>query len=69
VAEAQAQTARFDNTNPSPNNLIGAEAATQLLGGINWRAFGRGMLRGAIAFGLTEGAPDFSALMSYSYSF
>lgn len=69
VTEAQIQTARFDNNNPSPNNLIGAEAATQILGGINWRAFGRGMLRGAIAFGLTEGAPDFSVYMSYAYTF
>ena len=69
VAEVQSQTARFDNTNPSPNNLIGAEGATSILGGINWRAFGRGMLRGAVSFGLTEGAPDFSVLMSYAYSF
>lgn len=69
IAELQSQTARFDNNNPSPNNLIGAEAATQILGGINWRAFGRGMLRGAVAFGLTEGAPDFSVLMSYAYTF
>jgi hypothetical protein len=69
VAEVQSQTARFDNPNPSPNNLIGAEAATEILGGINWRAFGRGMFRGAVAFGLTEGAPDFSALLSYAYSF
>jgi hypothetical protein len=69
VGEIQSQTARFDNDNPSPNNLIGAESATQILGGINWRAFGRGMLRGAVAFGLTEGAPDFSVLMSYAYTF
>jgi hypothetical protein len=69
VAELQTQTARFDNTNPSPNNLIGAEAATEILGGINWRAFGRGMFRGAVSFGLTEGAPDFSVLMSYAYTF
>ena len=69
VAEVQTQTARFDNTNPPPNNLVGAEAATSILGGINWRAFGRGMLRADISFGLTEGAPDFTALMSYAYTF
>ena len=69
VAEAQVQTARFDNNNPGPNNLIGAETATQILGGINWRAFGHGMLRGAVAFGLTEGSPDFSTLVSYAYTF
>ena len=69
VAEAQMQTARFDNPNNGSNDAIGAEAATQILGGVNWRAFGRGMLRGAVAFGLTEGAPDFSVLMSYAYTF
>jgi hypothetical protein len=67
VGEAQVATARFDN--PSPNSAVGAEAATQILGGINWRAFGRGMFRGAVAFGLTEGAPDFSVLASYAYTF
>ena len=69
VAEVQSQTARFDNNNPSPNNLIGAEAATSLLGGINWRAFGRGMLRGEVSVGITEGAPDYTALLSYAYTF
>lgn len=69
VGEVVSQTARFDNPNPSPNNLIGAEAATQISGGVNWRAFGRGMLRGNVAFGLTEGAPDFTVLMSYAYTF
>ena len=69
VAEALAQTSRFDNNNPGPNNLIGAETATQVLGGINWRAFGRGMFRGAVTIGVTEGSPDFSALVSYAYTF
>jgi len=69
VTEAQVQTARFDNNNPGPNNLIGAETATSVLGGFDWRAFGRGMFRGAVSFGLTEGAPDFSALLSYAYTF
>ena len=67
VAEAQVATARFDN--PDPSNKVGAEAATQILGGVNWRAFGRGMLRGAIAFGLTDGAPNASVLASYAYTF
>ena len=69
VAEAEMQTPRFDNVNPSPDNLIGAETAASILGGINWRAFGRGMFRGAVAFGLSEGSPDFSALLSYAYTF
>lgn len=67
VGEAQVATARFDST--SPSSVVGSDAATQILGGINWRAFGRGMFRGAIAFGLTDGAPDFSVLASYAYTF
>ena len=69
VAEANFQTARFDNKNPSPDNLIGAETASSVLGGVNWRAFDHGMFRGAVSFGLSEGAPDFSALVSYAYTF
>ena len=69
VTELVSQTARFDNTNPSPYSSIGADTATQLLGGVNWRAFDRSMFRGSIAFGLTDGAPDFSALVSYAYTF
>jgi hypothetical protein len=69
VAEAQLETARFDNMNPNPNNQLGAETSTQVLGGINWRAFGRGMFRGAVSFGLAEGAPDFRAVLSYAYTF
>ena len=69
VTELVTQTARFDKTNPSPYSSIGAATATQILGGVNWRAFDRSMFRGALAFGLTDGAPDLSALVSYVYSF
>jgi hypothetical protein len=69
VAEVQSQSARFDKTNPSPYTSIGTDSATQVLGGVNWRAFDRSMFRGAVAFGLTDGAPDFSALVSYVYTF
>jgi len=69
VTEVTSQTARFDKTNPSPYTSIGTDTATQVLGGVNWRAFDRSMFRGSIAFGLTDGAPDFSALVSYVYSF
>jgi hypothetical protein len=69
VTEVQSQSARFDKTNPSPYNAIGTDSATQVLGGVNWRAFDRSMFRGAVAFGLTDGAPDFSALVSYVYTF
>ena len=69
VTEVTSQTARFDKTNPSPYTSIGTDTATQVLGGVNWRAFDRSMFRASIAFGLTDGAPDFSALASYVYSF
>lgn len=59
VAEAQVETERFD----------GQDSITQVLGGVNWRAFGRGMLRGAVTVGLTDGAPDYRALVSYAYTF
>jgi hypothetical protein len=59
VGELQVETDRFE----------GVDASTQLLVGINWRAFGRGMLRGAIAGGLTDGAPNYRVLLSYAYTF
>ena len=59
VAEAQVETERFD----------GQDSSTQVLGGVNWRAFGRGMLRGAVAVGLTDGAPDYRALVGFAYTF
>ena len=59
VAEGQIETSRFDET----------ESSTQLLGGVNWKAFGRGMLRGAIAVGLTDGAPNYQILVGYAYTF
>ncbi len=69
VTEVVSQTARFDKTNPSPYRAIGTNTATQVLGGVNWRAFDRSMFRASIGFGLTDGAPDFSTLVSYVYSF
>ena len=59
VGEAQYESARFE----------GADAATQVLAGVNWTAFRRGTFRGAVAAGLTDGAPDFRALVGYAYSF
>jgi len=59
VAEAKIETERFDNQ----------DSIVQLLGGVNWHAFGRGMLRGAIAAGLTDAAPNFTFLASYAYTF
>jgi hypothetical protein len=59
VGEAQVETERFENV----------DAATQLLVGVNWMAFRRGMFRAAIAGGLTDGAPNFRALLGYAYTF
>jgi hypothetical protein len=59
VGEALFESDRFDQM----------DASTQILAGINWRAFGRGMLRGAVGAGLTNGAPDFRVIASYAYTF
>ena len=36
---------------------------------INWTAFPRGTFRGAVAGGLTDGAPDFRVLLGYAFHF
>lgn len=59
VGEAQLETERFDNI----------DSAAQILVGINWMAFKRGMFRGAVTGGLTDGAPNYRALLSYAYTF
>ena len=59
VGEAQIETARFE----------GADSAAQILAGIDWKAFGRGQIRAAIAGGLTDGAPDFRIFVGYAYTF
>jgi hypothetical protein len=67
VGEVQYETARFDN--PIPGSAVGDDAALQVLAGVNWTAFRRGTLRGAVAGGLTDGAPNFRVLVGYAYSF
>jgi hypothetical protein len=59
IGEAQMETDRFEQI----------DASTQLLFGVNWRAFDRGVFRGAVAGGLTNGAPDFRVILGYAYSF
>lgn len=39
------------------------------LGGVNWRVTNRGMVRGAVAFGLADGAPDSQLLVGYAHRF
>lgn len=59
VAEGRIETARFE----------GFDSSAELLGGINWKAFNRGMLRGAIAGGLTDGSPNVRVILGYAYTF
>jgi hypothetical protein len=59
VGEAQIETERFD----------GFDSTADLLVGANWKAFGRGMLRGAFGVGLTDSSPNFRAIVGYAYSF
>jgi hypothetical protein len=49
--------------------LEGDDDNTQVLGGINWRPGGRGIFRAAIGAGLSDGAPDFQALLGYAAQF
>jgi len=59
VGEAQLETERFDHF----------DSAAQILVGLNWMAFKRGMFRGAIAAGLTDAAPNYRVLVGYAYTF
>jgi hypothetical protein len=59
VAEARWEDARLD----------GLENDSRILGGINWRPAGRGTLRGAVAFGLSDGAPDTELMFGYATIF
>jgi hypothetical protein len=59
VGEAQLETERFDQF----------DSAAQLLVGVNWMAFKRGMFRAAIAAGLTDAAPNYRILVGYAYTF
>ena len=49
--------------------LKGSDDKLQLLGGANWRVSGRSTLRGAVTFGLDDGAPDAQLLLSYAAQF
>ena len=59
VTEAQLETARFEES----------ESGAQILGGVDWRAFSRGMFRGAVSFGLTDGSPNYRIILGYAYTF
>lgn len=47
----------------------GADDAFRVLGGLNWRVGRQGMVRGAVAAGLSDGAPDAEFLIGYAAQF
>ena len=49
--------------------LKGSDDDLRLLGGLNWRVGSRSNLRGAVTFGLDDGAPDAQLLVSYAAQF
>lgn len=59
VAEARYEDGRLE----------GLDEDTRLLGGVNWRPGGRGILRGAVAVGLSDGAPDTEVMLGYAAQF
>ena len=59
VGEIGLESERFD----------GGEADSRILGGVNWRVGNQATLRGAVAFGLDDGAPDTQLLAGYAYHF
>ena len=49
--------------------LKGSDDDLRLLGGVSWRVGNRSNLRGALSFGLDDGAPDAQLLVSYAAQF
>ena len=63
IAEAQVETEQYKDAGD-----IG-DTDTRVLGGIDWKLGSHGMLRGAVAFGLTDGAPDTQLILGYAARF
>ena len=59
VGELTFEGERFDN----------ADDDVRILGGVNWHSFNRGMLRGAVTVGLSDGAPDAQLTVGYAAHF
>ncbi|MCP3981480.1 MAG: hypothetical protein GY716_19450 [bacterium] len=59
VGEATLRGERFE----------GQDSDVRILAGVNWRRFKRGILRGAVAFGLDDGAPDLQVIAGYAANF
>ena len=47
----------------------GGDSDFRVLGGVNWRVTSRGIVRGAISVGLTDGSPDAALTGGYAYTF
>ena len=59
VGEVNLESARFEDL----------DSDARILGGINWSPMKRGIFRGAVGFGLTDGAPDLNLILGYAYTF
>jgi hypothetical protein len=59
TAEAQIETSRFE----------GVDSTANLVGGVDWKAFKRGVFRAALAAGLTDSTPNYRILAGYAYTF
>ncbi len=59
VGEANLESERWE----------GADSDLRLLVGVNWRPLNKGMIRGAVSVGLTDGAPDGRIQIGYAYTF
>lgn len=47
----------------------GGDSDLRLLGGVNWRLGNRSLLRGAVALGLSDGAPNMQLIAGYAVQF
>ena len=59
IGELKFEEERFEVGDPN----------TRVLGGVNWRLANQGMFRGAVAFGLDDGAPDAQLIVGYAHHF
>lgn len=46
-----------------------ADSNSSILAGVNWRPWNRGILRAAVALGLSDAMPDARLIVGYAYSF
>lgn len=59
VGEVHLETERLEN----------GDSDARVLGGVDWRPFAKGTLRGSVAWGLTDGAPNLEILFGYAQTF